>query len=90
MTQLSLFDDGPRTPHPRDPNVDVQDVPRLTGQNALVLDALREGPKTNKQLAFLSLKYTSRISDIRAAGYDVYIVERNHKTGLTLYALRTP
>jgi len=38
----------------------------LTGQNAEILRLLREGPQTNVRLAGVSLKYTSRISDLRA------------------------
>jgi len=72
---------------PCDPNVEVQDVSRLTGQNALVLDALQHGPKTNKQLAFFSLKYTSRISDLRAAGYTISCERLDG--GLRLYRLET-
>jgi hypothetical protein len=83
--QLSLFDPQP-TLSPRDPNTDPQDEQRLTGQNKLVLDALKDGPKTNQQLAFFSLKYTSRISDLRAAGY---VVECERlQGGLTLYRLK--
>jgi len=84
MNQLSLFDQQP-TLSPRDPHTDPQYEQRLTGQNKLVLDALRDGPKTNQQLAFFSLKYTSRISDLRAAGY--LITAARLGGGLFLYAL---
>jgi len=83
--QLSLFD-PPKIIHPRDPNTNPTDEHRLSGQNKLILDALADGPKTNKQLAFFSLKYTSRISDLRAAGY-VIDCERL-QGGLTLYRLK--
>lgn len=43
----------------------VEDLPRLKGQNGIILEYLRCGPMTNVQLAEVSLKYTSRISDIR-------------------------
>lgn len=56
---------------PCDPNVQPSDLPRLTGQNAAILDRLRQGPATNVELAAISLKYTSRLSDLRAAGYAV-------------------
>ena len=52
---------------PIDPHVDADDVPRLTGQNAAILARLERGPATNSELAKLSLKYTSRISDLRVA-----------------------
>ncbi len=59
-------------------NVPREDVPRLSKQCAAVLDRLRRGPATNWELAAISLKYTSRISDIRAAGY---VVECDYGTG---------
>jgi hypothetical protein len=55
----------------RDRNVSDDDKPRLTGQNAAILERLKYGPATNAQLASLSLKYTARVSDLRAAGYTV-------------------
>ena len=75
MNQKKLFDafheplcDVPRA---TDPNVRDEDRTRLRGQNAAILARLRYGPATNAQLAGLSLKYTARISDLRAAGYTV-------------------
>lgn len=56
---------------PRDPNVQAADVPRLTGQNALILERLRQGPATCRDLNAIALKYTSRISDLRAEGYRI-------------------
>lgn len=55
---------------PRDSHVtDPSEVRRLTGQNADVLRALRRGPQSASALAAIALKYTSRISDLREAGY---------------------
>jgi hypothetical protein len=68
----SLF--APYQPDPIpaiDPNVRVSDAKRLSGQNAAILARLRRGPATNVELAALSLKYTSRVSDMRAAGYSI-------------------
>lgn len=56
---------------PADPNVHAEDVPRLSQQCHDILAMLRKGPATSHQLAMVALKYTSRISDLRAAGYDV-------------------
>jgi hypothetical protein len=76
--QRSLFDVGPARPGaygpalaPRDPNADPRDVPRLTGQNAAILARLQRGPATSGELAALSLKYSGRVSDLRAAGYTI-------------------
>jgi hypothetical protein len=42
------------TLHPRDPNIDVQDVPRVAGQNAALLARLQHGPATNDELIRIS------------------------------------
>lgn len=73
---------------PRDPNVtEVPDKRRLSGQNAAILARLRQGPATNAELAAISLKYTSRNSDLRRAGYPVEVISRDRKTGVVVYAL---
>ena len=69
--QSSLFDhpaksDSNTSLQPIDPNACVVDLPRLRGQNLAVLERLMAGPATNDELARLSRKYTSRISDVRA------------------------
>lgn len=56
---------------PRDPNVDSRDTGRLSGQNIAILARLERGPAYNDELAAIALKYTSRISDLRAAGHKV-------------------
>jgi hypothetical protein len=86
--QLSLFD-PPATaaspPPPRDPHVQRGDERRLSGQNATILHLLRQGSCTNVELARVSLKYTSRISDLRAAGHR--IVCRRGDGGCNVYTL---
>lgn len=86
MNQKNLFDlhREPYTPV-IDPHVRPADRPRLSGQNAAILNELRKGPKTNSALSVLSLKYTSRISDLRAAGYTITCERR--PGGLTVYTL---
>ncbi len=68
-----------------DPHALATDKPRLTGQNLEILTLLRAGPKTNTELAAVALKYTSRLSDIRAAGYAITC--KRLDGGLTLYTL---
>jgi guanylate kinase len=81
MTQSSFI-------FPRDSHVlDVREQRRLTGQSLRILERLRQGPATNRELAAISLKYTSRNSDLRKAGYDVQVIEHDRKTGLAVYAL---
>ncbi len=78
-----LFDHA----RPIDPNVRPADTDRLTGQNAAILERLRTGPATNVELAAISLKYTSRISDLRANGHS--IVCRRGDAGVNEYVLET-
>ena len=86
MNQLTLFDQPPRIT-PRDTHLAKAERPRLAGQNLAILERLQCGPATNRALAKISLKYTSRISDLRAAGYDVRVVSADRKTGVTVYEL---
>jgi hypothetical protein len=72
---------------PRDPHVHAAAAPRLKGQNAETLERLRAGRATNKELAGIALKYTSRLSDLRAAGYDVRCVRQDRVSGVAVYAL---
>lgn len=82
MTQLDLL------LLPRDTRVtEPEEVRRLSGQNLRILKRLQHGPATNRELAQISLKYTSRLSDCKAAGWDIRIVERDRKTGRVLYQL---
>ena len=62
---------------------------RLSGQNAAILSRLRIGPATNTALATISLKYTSRISDLRAAGHTIRCT-RQYDSGVTFYELVKP
>jgi len=54
-----------------------------------MLVRLQEGPVTNTELVTLALKYTSRISDLRGHGYDVECYDRDVRTGVSWYRLRT-
>jgi hypothetical protein len=74
-------------PSPRDPSVSESEKPRLANQNAAVLARLKAGPATNRELAMLALKYTSRISDLRAAGHVIRPIKKNRVTGETTYQL---
>ncbi len=52
---------------------------RLTRQAEQVLDRLRQGPATAKDLVEIACQYNARIHDLRRAGYDVrYDAERGH------------
>jgi hypothetical protein len=72
---------------PRDTHVvEPAEVNRLATQNEQILARLKRGPATNVELAGISLKYTSRISDLREAGYAIPPPERV-KGGVTIYKL---
>lgn len=54
---------------PRDSHVTAPaEIARLASQSLKILERLHRGPASNHELAQISLKYTSRISDLRAAG----------------------
>jgi hypothetical protein len=86
--QLGIDFTEPAIP-PCDPSVAPVEAKRLSKQSAAILDRLRQGPATNVALAAIALKYTSRVSDLRAAGFDVRVIERSHETGVTVYRLIT-
>lgn len=60
---------------------------RLAGQNAAILERLERGPATRRELTEIALNVTARVSELRAAGYDVRVVERDYATGRTVYAI---
>lgn len=66
------------------------DTPRLAGQNRRILDRLRQGPATNVELAEISLKYTSRISDVRSwleSNTGETITCQRGKSGVNIYGI---
>lgn len=84
MTQPDLFIDGLETIAVAGPS-DAK--PRLSRQAVAILQRLKRGPASNRELSTLSLKYTSRISDLRANGYAVGCFGHDHKTGEAWYRL---
>lgn len=65
----------------------TQERLRLADQTYAVYRRLKMGPASNRELSALALKYTSRISDLRAKGIDVVVKEHDHDTGKVVYAL---
>lgn len=61
---------------------------RLSRQAEAMLARLQAGPATNRELVGIGLNYRARISDLRAAGYDVVVQSHDHGTGLVVYVLR--
>lgn len=74
-------------PPVRDPNLPKQSISRVSKQALKVLEMLRSGPKTNRELLDVAIRYGSRIHDLRKAGYDIKIVADDSQTGLTTYQL---
>jgi hypothetical protein len=89
--QTGLFDhlDGPNEPPIDfcDHRMDDDNKPRLSRQCRLILERLRQGQATGKELCAIAQKYTGRISDLRKSGYQIDKIHQNHRTGLTIYAL---
>ena len=74
---------------PTDPQVrDSVQEPRLSAQSVAILERLKIGPATNKELAGIALNYRARISDLRAAGYVIELADYKDETGAGLYELR--
>lgn len=74
-------------PIPVNVSVDRQEAPRLSRQCTEIRDLLRDHAATNKELAQFALKYTSRVSDLRAAGYVIEVTSADYATGLRIYTL---
>jgi hypothetical protein len=73
------------------PSIHPTEAPRLTRQCAEILAAFRADTnhrQTNQELVRLALKYTSRLSDLRAAGYQIDVVKRDRYSGQTIYELK--
>jgi hypothetical protein len=77
MTQLGLNYSVPK-----------QDRSRLRGQCLAIYQRLQQGPATNAELAAISLKYTSRVDDLRKNG--VGIDAERVSGGTWRYSLVTP
>jgi hypothetical protein len=67
------------------PGVDPEDKPRLDSQCDRILARLKTGPATNVELAGISLKYTSRLSDLRRLGHAITCEKRAN--GVSVYRL---
>jgi hypothetical protein len=67
------------------PNAD--DAARVSKQAAAILTALLEQPQPNTRLVQISRKYSSRLAELRDAGWQVECYNRDHKTGLAMYRL---
>ena len=88
MTQGTLFDPQIQLKiEPVDTHLTPEEKPRLTKQCIKILERLRRGEATNKELVEIATRFGARVLDLRRAGYDIRITERNRETGITWYAL---
>jgi len=85
ITARDLHDARP--PKPTDPTVNAAEKPRLINQSLLILERLRRGPATARELVGIALNYRARISDLRAAGHNIPEPTEDHATGYSLYTL---
>ena len=83
----TLFDRHNPDPAPSAHAVVPVERVRLSAQCRAILARLQRGPATNHELAGLALKYTGRLSDLRAAGYTVTVQSRDYATGRVVYQL---
>ena len=58
----------------------------MKGQKGRILEALRRCPQSNYLLSLMSLKYTSRISELRQMGYKIKC-DDNYGKGTRIYTL---
>lgn len=84
MNQRTIFDadfaadmDAKRLARRSDPPTSKEAAAELVATGRLsrecrgVLERLQQGRQSSRDLAAVSLKYTARISDLRAAGYEI-------------------
>ncbi len=63
----------------------LETEPRLDSQCDRMLARLQKGAATNVELSAISLKYTSRVTDLRQLGHEIACEKR--VGGLTVYRL---
>ena len=71
---------------PFDPHVAPREKKiRLSRQCKEILDRLRQGPATQRELMMIASQYNARIFALRGEGYNIPSPEQNHKTGISIY-----
>lgn len=69
--QQSLFGEGHSAlpqydAAPVNPSVPQDDAARIANQQAAILAALRDGPKTGPELATIAIRYSARLQEMKA------------------------
>jgi hypothetical protein len=86
-TMFEATESGFQAVVPCDPKVPPEAARRLSAQCEAILHRLRRGPATNAELAGIALKYTGRLSDLRAAGFTIRCTTVDAKAGVYRYEL---
>lgn len=79
--------DRPGEITPRDPSVHPDAVLRLSRQSRTILERLKGGRASNRELVGIALNYRARLSDLRAIGCEVVNEDHDHASGLSWYRL---
>ena len=69
------------------PTVSEAAKPRLGRQQQAILERLRRGPATNTELSQIAQRFSARIGELRAAGYDIRRTHDDHERGVYVYEL---
>ena len=89
--QIDLFASAESLPTPAanfvDNRIHPDEKTRLNRQCLAIIKRLLESNATNRELSTTSLKYTSRLSEIRHAGIGIEIITRDYDTGLVTYRI---
>ena len=80
-----MFFDTPKPTPAIEPNIEVAHRSRLSGQNKQVIERLKRGPATNRELNEIVFRYSARIFELRGHGYDITTTQV--KAGLWRYEL---
>lgn len=66
----------------------AQERVRLAGNCQAIIERLRRGPATNGELSQVGgLRFGGRLFELRKAGHDIRIVDRDHDSGKVVYQL---
>ena len=78
----------PMKPPPKPPDILLPvERKRLGKQQERILARLAWGRTSNAELARIAIRYSARIKELKDRGHDIRLVQRDHATGLTVYAL---
>jgi hypothetical protein len=76
-----------------DPSVRDEEKPRLHAQAVAIMAAFRSAPGhrlTNGELSAIARRFGARLHEIRKAGAEIIITERDYKAGVVVYWMVTP